>query len=169
MGKGELFRQPFKWLYILISVAMLLAPFYFLYNVIDMKVSGTFLAACLLIFVILLGLGWFSFQLWWNRKDQVVNLTSENDNFAAIPALAHLIQTTGEWFGCYLAILGFIASLLSIIFGVTTELSYYLNIGNVGARGLIYFPIAGFIIILIGRALAESIRALAEIANNTRK
>jgi len=41
-------------------------------------------------------------------------------------------------------------------------------LGEMGAAGIIVAPILGFLILIITRAIAEQIRALARVADNTR-
>ncbi len=54
----------------------------------------------------------------------------------------------------------------SVSFLKETNLSF---IGSFGIAGIIMFPVLGYFIILLTRFLAEQFKALAAIANNTKK
>ena len=177
IDSGELFRKPCGWLYVAIAVCNLLFPFFVLYNVISTEflsfVPGKFIFVFILILIILPAAGWFSFQLRWNRKSKVENLTKESDEFVGIPVFSHFIQTFGEWLGCYVAIVGCLFALFtSLILGSDTGAFSQipgLDFLSVSAAGIILMPLYGYIIIVASRFIAESARALAAIANNTKK
>lgn len=94
--------------------------------------SFKLILAFILIWIIVAGLGWISFQLWWDRKDKVSTSSDEKDQFVATPVFSHFIQTMGEWL-------------------------------------CVWIGIGGCLILVFTRFLAEQFRALASIANNTRK
>ena len=71
----------------------------------------------------------------------------------------------------FIAITGIGFSLIATLFGgasgaLGSELG--LPVG-VGIFGIVVFPIIGYLIIVVSRFIAEQIRALAAIANNTKK
>lgn len=174
---GSFFRKPLKWLYIVMSIINLVFPIYILYQAIDSGffeyTDGKVTFFFILIWLVILAAGWFSFQLWWNRKDKVDTTTDKDDEFTATPAFAHLIQTTGEWVGSWIAVVGFFISLfLTLAFGSEASyLSRAMGVGfiSVGYISAILMPIYGFVIIIFSRFMAEQFKALTTIANNTRK
>lgn len=172
---GNLYKQPFRILYQIIAIVMLLVPFWLLYQLIDLGVfkHGTagMVVAFILIWIVVAGAGWFSFQLWWERSGQLTQTSQSGDDFVATPVLSNLLQTFGEWLGSYMAAVGFLATLIAMIFmGNTSGLGMIPGLGGAnGIMGLVYFPIAGFITVVVFRWLAEMMRALVAIANNTRK
>ena len=89
----------------------------------------------------------------------------------ATPIIANLVQTAGEWAATFLAVLGSGVSLIFGIFGGEIDLLDALMINSRGFAflGIFIFPVVGFIIYLITRLISEQIRALAAIANNTKK
>ena len=113
------------------------------------------------------------FQLWWDRKTNILILSSTGDEFIATPVFSHFIQTFGEWIGTYIGLVGFGFALLTTI--ILGEEGSYLgrNLGipylETGLIAVITMPIIGFLIIVFSRFLSEQIRALSSIANNTRK
>lgn len=175
IDEGKLYKQPFRILYQVIAVVMLLVPFALLYQLIDMGIfkHGTagMIVAFILIWLVVAAAGWFSFQLWWERAGQLSQTSQQGDDFVATPVVSNLLQTFGEWLGSYMAVVGFLATLIAMIFmGNTAGLGVIPGIGGGnGLWGLISFPIAGFITIVVFRWLAEMMRALVAIANNTRK
>ncbi len=171
---GKLYKQPFKILYQIIAVIMLLVPFVLLYQLIDSGVfkygTGGMICAFILIWLVITAAGWLSFQLWWNRATQLKTTSVEGDDFVATPVVSNLLQTFGEWLGSYIAVVGFLATLIALLFmGGTSGLDFIPGIQSQGIWGLVYFPVAGFVIIVFFRWMAELMRALVAIANNTRK
>jgi hypothetical protein len=90
------------------------------------------------------------------------------------PAYTHLLQTFGEWLGCYVAIVGFFAALLTWLF-VDPEIvqlvfgSYGVAVFGTGVISVLIPPIYGFLILVSFRFAAEVAKALVSIANNTKK
>jgi hypothetical protein len=177
IDSGKLFRKPFSWLYVALAAVNALLPFVILYSAIDGGVfsSGTkYVFAFLLIWLVILAASWVSLQIWWNRREKVLETSAEGSEFPATPVLAHFVQTLGEWFGSWIAIVGFGFSLFAWIFlgeeasslAYATGLSF---LGNAGFLGMILIPIYGFLIIVVSRFLAEQFRVLVVIANNTKK
>lgn len=177
IDNGSFFRKPLKWLYIVIAIINLIFPIYILYQAIDSGffeyTNGKQVFFFILIWLVILAAGCFSFQLWWNRKDKVDTSTDKDDEFTATPAFAHLIQTTGEWVGSWIAVVGFFISVfLTLAFGSEASyLSRAMGVGfiNVGFISAILMPVYGFVIIIFSRFLAEQFKALTTIANNTCK
>ena len=80
-------------------------------------------------------------------------------------------RTLGEWLGTWVAIVGFVFSLLTTIIlgGEGAYLSQGLGLWflNISAISIILMPIYGFLIVISARVFAEALRALVSIANNT--
>lgn len=176
IDSGKLFRKPFGWLYGLLALINLIIPFIVLYQAIDnriFKAQAKFVFVFIIVWLVLAFVCWLGFQLWWDRKDKVNLTSSENDDFIATPVFSHFIQTFGEWLGTIVGIVGFIFALLGTVFlgRDAYMLSRQLGFGRsgVGWLAIILLPIYGFLIIVVSRFLAEQFRALACIANNTKK
>jgi len=176
IDRGDLYRKPFSWLYAFIGIINLISPLVFLVIAINQRIfdaDAKFIIAFLFIWLILTFVSWLSFQLWWDRKNKVVSSSSSDDEFVATPVFAHLIQTMGEWLGTWIGVVGFsIALLTTIILGDDANyLSQSIGLGFMGSGFLfiIIMPIYGFLIIVVSRFFAEQFRALASIANNTKK
>jgi hypothetical protein len=176
IDQGHLYRKPFSWLYSAIAVINLIIPIYIFVEAVDNRIfdaPGKFIVVFLLIWLIILGAGWVSFQIWWDRKSKVVSILADGDEFVATPVFSHLIQTIGEWLGTWIGLVGFSVALLTTL--ILGDEGYYLSsqlgLGfmNTGFLFVILMPIYGFLIIVVSRFLAEQFRALASIANNTRK
>lgn len=180
IDKGHMFRKPFSWLYALIAIINLLLPLYIIYQLInnrifdiEFKITITILLAWLIIAFA----GWVSFQLWWDRKTKIIFSSDDNAEFVATPVFSHLIQTLGEWIGTWIGLAGSgFALLTTIILGEQGEyLGYEFGIPLVGKylgsgwANVILMPIYGFLIIVLTRFLAEQIKALSAIANNTKQ
>ncbi len=172
IDQGKIFRKPVSWLYAIFAVGNLLFPIYVLVQlirVIRFFGVGEIFGATLL-WLVLLVAGWFSFQLWWNRMSKVANLTEDNAEFAATPVVSHFIQTFGEWFGCYVGGVGCIACLFLTVFKMGSMPGLSIPYASTfGLAGIIAMPIYGFLMLVFFRFIAEMARALASIANNTKK
>jgi len=180
IDKGHMFKKPFSWLYALIAILNLLLPLYIIYQLID---NGIFDAAfkisitVVLAWVIIAFAGWVSFQLWWDRKTKITFSSDDDAEFVATPVFSHFIQTLGEWIGTWVGLAGFgFALLTTIILGEEGRyLGYRYSIPFVGEylgsgwANVILMPIYGFLIIVLTRFLAEQIKALSAIANNTKQ
>jgi len=176
IDNGHLYRKPFSWLYSIFAILNLVLPLYVLYMAVENRIfdaPGKFVIVFLLLLIIIAFACWISFQLWWDRKAKILGTSVEDDQFVATPIFSHLIQTMGEWLGTWIGIVGFGTALLTTI--VLGDDGYYLSrqMGfsflETGWLAIVIMPVYGFLIIVVSRFLAEQFRALASIANNTRK
>lgn len=173
---GQFYRKPFKWLYVIISVLNLLIPIAVLATAIRAGIfnfEGIVIFGFILMFVVVCGLSWFGAQIWWNRSIKVSEIADDNAEFVAIPVFSHFVQTFGEWMGMWIGVGGFFVSLIVSLFmaGYSYEMAA-LRMGGMagfGLLGCIINPIYGFISVVVARVVAEMLRALAAIANNTKK
>jgi len=177
INNGSFFRKIFTWLYIAIGILNLLVPLFTLYQVAGNNIlkllDGKYLFILVFVWIIIFIAGILSFMLWWNRKKEINRITIKDKEFVVTPVLCHFIQTLGEWAGTWIAIVGFfIAVILTLGFGDEAE-SISESIGTdflgTGILSIIKLPMAGFIIIVISRFVAEQFRAIMAIANNTTK
>lgn len=176
IDNGHLYRKPFNWLYTIMAIINLLLPIYILYESINggiFQAQAKFVIAFILIWLIITFASWIGFQIWWDRRTKVIVTSEVGDEYLATPVFSHFIQTLGEWFGTWIGIVGFGASLIMTIFlgNDAYALSGSMGIGFVesGLLGIIIMPVYGFLIIVASRFLAEMFRALAAIAKNTKK
>ncbi len=127
----------------------------------------------LLLWLIIAFAGWVGFLLWWDRISKIDFCSTSGDEFIVTPAVSHFIQTLREWFGTWFGLVGFgFALLATLILGNEGD-----NLGQgiglpyleTGWTAVFTMPIVGFLIIVFSRFLAEQIKALSAIANNTKK
>ena len=168
---GNLFRKPFSWLYALFAILNLLFPVYIFFDHIDdiLAYGGPkIIFAFLLSMTVLVFGAWISFEIWWNRKSKLNTFANTDDEFIATPVFSNFVQTFGEWFGSYIAVVG---TGISFILTIMGESIYYLRILPIdtGIVSIIGMPIFGFLVIVFFRFASEQIRVLAAIANNTKK
>lgn len=182
IDNGSFFRRIFGWIYLAIAIMNILIPCYALFKAIDngvFKAEGKYVLLFIILWLAFALLCWFGFQLWWNRRDKVIESSYSGAEFAATPVLAHFIQTLGEWYGIITGAFGFLVGLLSLFFsGGNYYSDYYRNpfnsffsmpfqYGN-GWTLIFLGPISGFFIVFMFRFFSELIKALAVIANNTK-
>ena len=177
IDRGDIFRKPFSWLYALNAIINLLVPFIALFWAIEKNIFEYGDSKVLMIFffnwIVIVFASWVSFQLWWDRRIKVTQTTIEGDEFLATPVFSHFVQTLGEWIGTWVGIVGTSISLSFTIFMGDTGSYFMQDLGipffEAGITSIILMPIYGFLIIVFGRFLAETFRALSSIANNTKK
>ena len=175
---GKFFREPFRWLYAILAILNLLTSIVLLVMAINNDLfrygGGRMIAAFILVWLVIAFVSWLGFQIWWNRREKVYAAATAHDDFVAIPVFSHFIQTFGEWAGMFVGIGGALLTLIAAIF-LNGDASMLRMMGTgafFGSGSLIYIvlnPIYGFIIVVVTRAAAETFRALAAIANNTKK
>ena len=176
LDSGKFFQKPISWLYTLLAALNLLLPFVILYIAVENKIFELpfkYGLAFILTWVGLLFACWVGFQIWWDRKSKVVQLVKENDEFVATPVVTHLIQTIGEWYGTMIAIMGTGISLIGgVLLGEESRMLGSLVKMDFLRGGFLFvfiWPVVGFVIIVAFRFLAETLRALSSIANNTNR
>jgi len=176
IDSGKIYRQPFSLLYAVLAALNILFPLYVFYLAVDNSIfdaGAKFIIVFLLSWLIIAFAGWVGFQIWWYRKSNVSQITTNNDGFVATPVFSHFIQAAGEWLGTWIAIVGFgIALLTTFILG--DEARFFIRATGLGFLGtgflsIFLMPIYGFLVIVGSRCLAELFRAIAAIANNTRR
>jgi hypothetical protein len=176
IDNGHFFRKPFVWLYTLLAAVNLIFPIYIFYKAVDNNIFEApvkSIIVFLIVWIIIAFASWVSFQLWWDRKQKVTTIYANGDDFVAIPVFSHFIQTMGEWLGTWIGIVGFSVALLGTLLLGDDEGGLPRQIGapflETGFVAIVKMPIYGFLIVVFARSIAEVLRALASIANNTKK
>lgn len=120
----------------------------------------------LIVAIVILIFAIFTFGYWMKRIKKLKQLFNPKDEFVVIPLGSYLFQWIGEWLSLLLLIGGIMGVVLSFI-TVNTS-SFLLNLfANYGMVGGIIAIAASPIIVFVFRIIAEKIRALTAIANNT--
>lgn len=168
IDSGAFFRQPFKWLYILIGVLNISLPISFIGTLSDAwdYLSGSSRFAAVIILLITIALAFIGFLVWYKRSMTLKQDAGVSSRFIAIPVVANMLQTIGEWLGIIIGVGGFAIILIALIFG-GEELRYVIG-SRVSFLAVIACPIIGYITIVLFRFLAESCLALASIANSAK-
>lgn len=176
IDSGKIFRRPFSILYTVLAVLNLLIPIAILIGAIKNDVFDfefKFILTFILVWFSIIFASWIGFQIWWDRRTKINFSSSHTDDFVATPSFSHFLQTSGEWIGSWIAIVGTCGALFtSLILGSD---SYIIDsmIGipflDGGFVFVIIAPIYGFLVIILSRFVAEQIRALTSIANNTKQ
>lgn len=120
----------------------------------------------LIVAIVILIFAIFTFGYWMKRIKKLKQLFNPKDEFVVIPLGSYLFQWIGEWLSLLLLIGGIMGVVLSFI-TVNTS-SFLLNLfANYGMNGGIIAIVSSPIIVFVFRIIAEKIRALTAIANNT--
>ena len=148
----------------------LLIPFVFAIEV--MKDSSFSNISVLIIWLTLLFVCFILFQIWINRKNQLLNLDGKK-GFLSTTIMSNFISTCGECYGVVVGVGGFTFSLLSLFSNdlryIARNFDNILPFGEIGLIGLIIFPVLGFILVITFRFFSELIMGIAQIARNTAK
>jgi MFS family permease len=170
VGKGKIFGL----VYFLMAAINLLLPFVIIVKAASsgiFKIGAKFAVAFVFAWLIILFACWIGFQIWWHRRKKVIAVAEAE--FIATPIFSEILQTFGEWLGTLTGIIGAGVGLISAIF-LGEDANYLFNAMGMrsmgfGLLGIIIGPIIGFLIIIISRFLAEQMRILTALANNTKE
>ena len=161
-------------------IPAILIPLGVLITIINMLTDGfRYNSIILLIFGIIWALvfGYFSFNILWRRAKDLLSEVDSNKYFV-IPALAHYIRTSGEVIGavCFTFPILLIGLQISYLLGNQYWGDYLFdgmplmeNFGGLPIIGIFILPLYGYFVLLSAKLISESLTAVVEIANNTRK
>ena len=161
-------------------IPAILIPLGVLITIINMLTDGfRYNSIILLIFGIIWALvfGYFSFNILWRRAKDLLSEVDSNKYFV-IPALAHYIRTYGEVIGavCFTFPILLIGLQISYLLGNQYWGDYLFdgmplmeNFGGLPIIGIFILPLYGYFVLLFAKLISESLTALVDIANNTRK
>lgn len=170
IGKGKLFTI----VYTIMAIINLLLPFIIIYNVIDSGLFGSGEAKIIFAFIfswiVIVFACWIGFQLWWNRKAKVKNF--EDSEFIVTPIFSEIFQTFGEWLGTLIGIIGAGVGLIAtIMLGDYADYLFQaigMSFMPSGITAVVAGPLIGFVIIILSRFVAEQMRLLVALVNNTK-
>ena len=170
IGKGKIYSL----VYTVMAILNIILPFFIIYKVIDyglFSIGAKYVFAFIFSWLVIVFACWIGFQIWWNRRTNVSKAASSE--FVATQAFSEILQTFGEWLGTMIAIIGAGVGLISTIF-LGREASYLFSAIGMGGFGsgaivIISGPIIGFFIIIFSRFLAEQLRIMVALANNTKE
>lgn len=189
IDQGGFFRKPIAWLFFATGGAVLLGTLVFIAQVYDnvdhvgslFKGERSGYALRLIVFAIsltciLLAAGCFCMLIWWRRAKHISRDLLPGDEYTATPLMAVLVQTMAETIGAWIGIVGTSGTLLAFLLSWGDDhggmripgLEGFREMRNMGAMGIIAFPIIGWLMVLLGKWFAELLRVAASIANNTR-
>jgi hypothetical protein len=168
IGKGKIFG----FVYFIMAAINLIIPFAVIYKTID---SGVFRAlsakhvfAIIFAWLVVAFACWIGFQIWWIRRIKITD--SSSVDFIATTSFSEILQTSGEWLGTLIGIIGAGVGLITLIFLGNDALFRMIGLGFLNFGPLVIFvgPIIGFFIIIFFRFLAEQLRLFASLVNNTK-
>lgn len=112
--------------------------------------------------------GILNFLLWWSRFLDLKTLIRVQDKFVVTPIAAHFLQTFGESLGIIVSIWGFFAELIQQVCHLTVG-QFGLSYTQFGVFSIFIPIVVGFLIAFVFRIVAELLKAVVVIANNTGK
>jgi hypothetical protein len=170
IGKGKLFAV----IYTIMAIISLLLPFVILYMVIDFGLfrsgEAKIIFAFIFSWIVIAFACWIGFQLWWDRKTKIKAL--EDSEFIVTPIFSEILQTFGEWLGTLIGIIGAGVGLITtIMLGEYAGILFQaIGMGFMpsGIISVVAGPLIGFFIIILSRFVAEQMRLLVALVNNTK-
>lgn len=173
IDEGTFFTRLTGILYYVISALFLVIPLYVAYQGIDNDIFDEPFKIVLLALVAFAAVSvasWFSFQIFFNRKQQIENLDRDK-GYLASSITSNFIRTMGECIGVFFALVGTSVSLLGLVIegGDNMLTAFYIEGMGGGIVDVLFFPVFAFLIILFSRFLSEIINATADIARNTKR
>lgn len=164
------------WLHVIMAMANLFFPIYIFYQGLEFHIfqlDARPVSFFLLLWLLIVFISWVSFQLWMDRRAKIKAYIEENEGFTSTAIYAHLIRTMGEWLGTWIGFIGFIGPLLvATVFSAEAQIFTMLfgdSLVSLGVLSAMLMPIAGFLLILTTRYLAEFINLFPELVRNTHK
>lgn len=165
IDSGKLFRQPIQWLYYVLGVLFAIALLASISKTAEFfDLGGTMVVVAVLVIILQIALAAFSVLFWIKRGDDMAHDTAVGARFVAIPAVANIIRCFGEFAGIVIAIFGIYVGVIAGIFWLFSSWRDYVGCPFLIAIG---GPVVGYLILLINRFFAESMLAIASIANDT--
>ena len=170
---GSLFTKISKLLYQVIGGLFLATPLYLAYEGIDNSIFDApfkYVLLALVFFVAFTVSCWISFQIFFNRKDQLDDLDNTK-GYLASSIVSNLTRTMGECISVFWAIVGLTTSIVGILFEGSDTLLGAIGMSGTGTAiaDIIFFPLTAFFILIFSRFVSEAIIALADIARNTKR
>lgn len=170
---GSLFIRVSKLLYQVIGGLFLAIPLYVAYEGIDNSIFDApfkFVILALVFFAAFTASCWISFQIFFNRKDQLEDLDSTK-GYLASSIVSNFTRTMGESWAVFFGLCGTTVSILGLIIEGGNTILSAAGIDGMGGgiADVLFFPLVAFFILVFSRFVSESILALADIARNTKR
>lgn len=108
----------------------------------------------------------FSYGYWMKRSHRMDQLYNPKDEFVVIPLGSYYLQWFGEWVALLLGFGGIIAIIVSIIVDRSSSF-VMLMVESIGWYGGIIALASSILIAYLTRIIAEKLRSITSIANNT--
>jgi len=169
IGKGKLFNL----IYLVMAAVSVLTPFVVIYLAIASHLfdfGAKYVFAFIFVWLVVCFACWIGFLIWWDRRKKITAIGKSE--FIAIPLVSDIIQTFGEWLGTITAIIGVGGGLFALIFlGDESAMIFrvlQMEFLGSGAMVMLFGLVYGLFIIIIFRIIAELLRIVAALCNNTK-
>ncbi len=166
IDSGKLFRQPIQWLYYILGVIFAIFMLYSIsYSSKMFDIGGAAMVVAIFVIILQIALAAFSVLYWIKRGNDMATDTAVGARFVAIPAIANIVRCFGEFAGIVIAIFGVYFGVIAGFFWLfSREMQYLVECPFIA---VLVGPVVGYIILLLNRFFAESMLAIASIANDT--
>lgn len=184
IDSGRFFKNPIKLLYILFGIiafvpvvlpimALCSSSFHERIFYLNSWTRIVCYVGVALLFVYFLILGFFGFFYWCKRYHDFNSSIRVGDKIKAIPVLAYVVRSLGEWKGIYLFVFTMGASVIVYLCALLSgggSFSNFLGILFVGLLAIIVLGILlfllSYLVILAAHTISEKLLIKAIVANN---
>jgi hypothetical protein len=162
-------------IYYLMAGLNLLLPFAVFFNIISsgiFRMGFNYILAFITSWAVIVVACLVGFLLWWERRKRITAV--EDLQFVATVAFSEILQTLGEWLGTFIGIVGVGVGLFGTVFlgngsGALFSLIGLGFLSQFGIATVAIGPVTGFFIIVFTRFLAEQVRLITSLVNNTKE
>ena len=107
---------------------------------------------------------WMSFQIVWDRKNKNVESIKEGQSYLSTKIVTDLVKVIGECLAIIITITGTVGVIVGLLSDAAGEI-----VGSDGIFYLFMFPVIGYCILVGSKFMSETVIALTDIAQNTKK
>lgn len=181
IDNGKFFYKPLKYFYYLFGFIYLVSPIlvyfkfdkegvFYGYGGYSYYGGEVFKPEALFVFLVLSIAFEAGALVLINRAKKVDEQFVKTSEYLAVPVLSHIIKTFGEFVGIFITFLLTLSGILAVFSDHIFNTYKEMGMRNIypGVYGLILGIIVGYLIILITRMISEQLKALAEIAQNSK-
>lgn len=174
IDNGRFFYKPLKYFYYFMALVSVILPIYMLFVMIDSRIYdylSEMRSVLIITWMLFAAVGVVVALIFVNRASKIDNEFKDFGDYVAVPIFAHLIRTVGEVVGISFAIFFTASGFLSLLFAEKMRTIDQITGGDLpflGVSGLFIAVFIGYLITLFTRFISEQMKAIIEIAQNSK-
>lgn len=168
LDNGDALKKPLIILYYVMAAGLILYPLYLAYEAIFemsfFKWPFIDVIGVTVVFAAFAFSSWMSFQIVWDRKNKNVESIKEGQRYLSTKIVTDLVKVIGECLAIIITITGTVGVIVGLLSDAAGEI-----VGSDGIFYLFMFPVIGYCILVGSKFMSETVIALTDIAQNTKK